>query len=164
MLKKTLSPLILISLFFFNCDLISVINNIFFPDTNNIHNHNKGEGLCIYPTEVELTDNYLHQNYNIDSARIINYRHRNFNIDSAYIINNPIITYNEIISYDTTLHILEMTISRESLKSRCEYTKPFLITLDLEKMYGGWFWSPFSLISCNWEEGGHPGCRITKTS
>ena len=47
-----------------------------------------------------------------------------------------------------------MTFSRDSLKNRIGqievYGKPFQITLDSLKMYGGWFWTPISSITCQW--------------
>jgi len=98
-----------------------------------------GEGLCIYPTKVEYTSDLSYQN---------------FDIESAPIIDNPIISYDDIISYDTTFHILNLTYSRDSLKSKIGqigvYGKPFLVTLDSSKIYGGWFWTPMSSIPCHW--------------
>lgn len=99
----------------------------------------KGEGLCIYPTEVEYTSDLSYQN---------------FDIESAPIMDHPIISYDDIISYDTTSHILNLTYSRDSLKRKIGqigvYGEPFLVTLDLTKIYGGWFWTPISSITCHW--------------
>lgn len=147
MIKTILSPLIMISLFFLNCELIQdnmeivnpIINNIFNPDNNQIPDNTKGEGLCIYPTEVEHTADL---------------RYQNFHIESAGIIDGPIVSYNEIVSYDTASHVIELAFSRDSLRSRLGgvsvYGKPFLITLDSEKIYGGWFWSSVSSVPCDW--------------
>jgi hypothetical protein len=48
---------------------------------------------------------------------------------------------------------LNLTYSRDSFKSRIGqigvYGKPFLVTLDSSKLYGGWFWTPISSIPCH---------------
>ena len=98
-----------------------------------------GEGLCIYPTEIEYSSDLSHH--------LIDYK-------TAPIIGSPIISYDDIVSYDTTKHILDLVYSRDSLKARIGMIgvlgSPFLITLDSQKNYGGWFWTPFSSIACHW--------------
>jgi len=95
--------------------------------------------LCIYSTELETTSDLTYQN---------------FDIETAPLIDGPVIFYDDIISYDTTTHIIQLTIERDSLKKRIGqigvYGKPFLITLDAAKMYGGWFWTPISSVPCHW--------------
>jgi hypothetical protein len=134
-IKKILPPIIFVFLLFIGCDRIHDI----FSSSDNKFNNVKQEGLFIYPTKVEYTSDLSHQN---------------FNIDSVYIGDDPIIFYNDIISYDTTSHILNLTYSRDSLKSKIGeigiYGKSFLITLDSSKIYGGFFWAPYSSISCHW--------------
>lgn len=107
------------------------------PVSGNEHEE-LGEGLCIYPTNVEYTSE----------------SYQNFDIESAPIIDDPVISYDDIISYDTTFHILKLTYSRDSLKVKIGqigvYGKPFLVTLDSSRIYGGWFWIPMSSIPCHW--------------
>lgn len=134
-IQKILLPATLVILFFIGCDRILDI-----PSNSDIKsNHVKGEGLYIYPTKVEYTSDLSYQN---------------FDIENVSIIDNPIISYDDIISYDTTSHILKLTYSRDSLKSKIGqigvYGKSFLVTLDSSKIYGGWFWTPISSIPCHW--------------
>jgi hypothetical protein len=133
--KKILLPAIFMFLLFMGCNRIYDI----LWDSDNKYDNDKGEGLCIYPTKVEYTSDLSYQN---------------FDIESAPIIDNPIISYDNIISYDTTSHILNLIYSRDSLKSRIGkigvYGEAFLVTLDASKIYGGWFWTPISSIPCHW--------------
>jgi len=121
--------------FFVRCDRILDTSS----NSDNIPNQIKGEGLYIYLVEVEYTSDLSYQC---------------FDIENVSIYENPIISYNDIISYDTTSHILKLTYSRDSLKSKVGqisvYGKAFLVTLDSLKLYGGWFWSPISSIPCRW--------------
>ena len=132
-IQKLFLPTIFVILFFIGC------NRVFDPLSNsdNKPNHVKGKGLYIYPTEVEYTSDLSYQD---------------FDIENVPIIDTPIISYDDMISYDTASHILKLTYSRDSLKSKIGrigvYGKPFLVTLDLLKIYGGWFWTPISSISC----------------
>ena len=93
----------------------------------------------MYPTEMKITSDLTYQN---------------FDIETAPLIDSPVIFYDEIISYDTTTHIIQLAIERDSLKKRIGeinvYGTPFLVTLDKIKMYGGWFWTPVSSIPCHW--------------
>ncbi len=134
-IQRLLLPIIFVILFFIGCDRILDIPS----NSDNKSNNLKGKGLCVYPTKVEYTSDLSYQN---------------FDIESALIIDNKIISYDDIISYDTTSHILNLTYSRDSLKSKIGqigvYGKPFLVTLDSSKIYGGWFWTPISSIPCHW--------------
>ncbi len=134
-IQRLLLPIIFVILFFIGCDQILDIPS----NSDNKSNNLKGKGLCVYPTKVEYTSDLSYQN---------------FDIESAPIIDNQIISYDDIISYDTTFHILNLTYSRDSLKSKIGqigvYGKPFLVTLDSSKIYGGWFWTPISSIPCHW--------------
>ena len=64
-----------------------------------------GEGLCLYPTEVEITPDLTYQN---------------FDIETAPLKGDPVIRYDDIISYDITSHILLLTFSRDSLKKKLD--------------------------------------------
>lgn len=121
--------------FFVGCDKIHD------PSDNgeNQSNNRTGEGLCLYPTEIEKTSNLTYQ--------IID-------VGKASITGKPFMVYDDIVSYDTTEHIVTLSYSSDSLKSRIGfigvYGKPFLVTLDSTKIYGGWFWTPVSSIICQW--------------
>lgn len=134
-LKKIIPSIIFFFFLFIGCDRIHDI----LSNSDNKPNNVKGEGLFIYPAKVEYTADLSYQN---------------FNIDGVNIINDPIIIYNDIISYDTTSHILNLTYSRDSLKRKIGEIgvsgKPFLVTLDSSIIYGGWFWTPSSSIPCHW--------------
>lgn len=134
-IKKVIPPIIIFFFLFIGCDQVHDI----LSNSDNKPNNVKGEGLFIYQAKVEYTADLSSQN---------------FNIDGVNIINEPIIIYNDIISYDTTSHILNLTYSRDSLKRKIGEIgvsgKPFLVTLDSSIIYGGWFWTPLSSIPCHW--------------
>jgi hypothetical protein len=134
-IQKLLLTASVIILFFVGCDRILDTSS----NSDNKSNQVKGKGLYIYPIKVE---------YKSD----LSYQH--FNIENTPIVESPIISYNDIISYDTTSHILKLIYSRDSLKSKIGrigvYGKSFIVTLDSVKIYGGWFWTPISSIPCHW--------------
>ena len=93
-------------------------------------NSNKkfGDGLCIFPVEIDLNEPY-------------------FSIEDAWITGKPIISYTDIIRYDISEHVIDLTYSRESLKSKMEYVcGAFVVTLDTNKIYIGCFRSINSSI------------------
>jgi hypothetical protein len=100
-----------------------------------------GEGLCIYATKVGITSDLTYQA---------------FNADTFPLIGEPIIAYDDIVTYDTINHIMELAYPRDSLKieningTSVLYGIPFIITLDSANMYGGWFWTSMSSIPCHW--------------
>ena len=134
-IQRLLLPTTFIILLFIGCDrILDILSN-----SDHKSNHEKGEGLCIYLTKVEYTSDLSYQN---------------FDIESVPILGNPIISYDDIISYDTTSHIVKLSFSRDSLKSKLGqigvYGTPFLVILDSSKIYGGWFWTSLSSIPCHW--------------
>jgi len=127
--------IILLLVFLIGCDRIyDIITN---PEKKS--DDRSDEGLCIYLTEIEHTSDLTYQFVDVQKVPIIG---------------KPIISYNDIISYDTTAHILSLLYNRDSLENRIApigvYGKPFLVTLDSTKIYGGWFWTPISSIPCHW--------------
>ena len=113
--------------------------------TSNKESNLSKEGLCIYATKVDINSDLTYQDINLEDAELIG---------------EPIISYNQIISYDTTLHVMTLSFSQDSLKKRISssgvydktvgiYGQPFIITLDSQKIYGGWFWTPVSSIPCH---------------
>ncbi len=126
--------IIIYSFFLFNCSN----NNISGAKTSDENTNLSNEGLSIYVTKVEINSNLAYQN---------------FNLESANLIGEPIISYNQILSYDTSNHIITLSNSRDSLKNKIGqisiYGEPFIVTVDSQKIYGGWFWSPVSSIPCH---------------
>ena len=133
--QKFSPPIIFIILYFIGCSGILDIHS----NAENKTNYLKCDGLCIYPTIVEHTADLTYQN---------------FDIENVPLLNKPIISYDDIICYDTTSHIVTLTYSRDSLINKLGqidvYGNPFLVTLDSSKIYGGWFWTPVSSIPCHW--------------
>ena len=130
--NKLISLIIIISLISMGCNIIRDV----IMDTNKPYEE-LDEGLCIYPTKIQYTSDLSYQRINVEDAPIIG---------------ESIISYDDIISYDTTAHILSLSYPRDSLKINIKsvYGEPFLVTLDSAKIYGGWFWTPASSIPCHW--------------
>ena len=135
--KKLSWFVIIFSFFSFTCN-----NNIVSSsESSSIPNqkfNSANEGLCIYATKVDINSNLTYQN---------------FDIEEADLIGEPLVSYNQIISYDTSSHIITLSYSQDSLKNKIGqigvYGKPFIVTLDSQKIYGGWFWTPISSIPCH---------------
>lgn len=89
-------------------------------DTNNT-------GLCIFTTPY----------------RCCRGRMDYFNADTIEIVDTPFIKYKDIISYDTLNHTISLTydIRKKWIKNFDQYLNqtPFIITLDTQRIYGGWF-------------------------
>ena len=98
LIKKILQCAVYVILFFSGCSEILDHSS----DTRNKPINIKGEGLCIYPTEVEYTSDLTYQN---------------FDIEKAPIAGSSIVSYDDIISYDTTMHIIKLACPRDSIKS-----------------------------------------------
>jgi hypothetical protein len=126
-----------------------IITGLFFSFTccndNIVSSSNSNEGLCIYATKININSDLSYQNIDLEKAELIG---------------EPIISYNHIILYDTSNHVLTLSFSQDSLKKRIAqisayndinaiYGMPYIVTLDHEKIYGGWFWSPVSSIPCH---------------
>jgi len=134
-LHQFLLSVFFLLVFFIGCDRIhDPLNNM-----ESQSNNRSDEGLCFYPTEIEKTSDLTYQF---------------IDVGKAMITGEPIIVYDDIVYYDTTEHIVTLSYSLDSLKSRIGtvgvYGKPFLVTLDSIKIYGGWFWTPISSIACQW--------------
>lgn len=93
-----------------------------------------GEGLCIYAVNPSSLpeDNYV------------------MDVSKAEIAGDPIISYSDIASYDIDKHTLTLTVPHDFYTRQDLFGTPFVVTLDSEKIYGGWFWSSLSSAICNW--------------
>jgi hypothetical protein len=98
-----------------------------------------GEGFEIYLTVTPYTDNL-----NLDYSTV--------DFDTILLQDTPILRYNDLVSYDTTYHKLNLAISHDSLKigDAGVYGRMFVVTIDSEPIYCGFKWSVFSSVMCNW--------------
>ncbi|MFW5959766.1 MAG: hypothetical protein ACOCSE_01445 [Chitinivibrionales bacterium] len=96
------------------------------------------EGLYIYLTDVEREDGVTNEKEVLDTAEMIG---------------DPVLEYTEVVSYDTTSHIIDMSITRKDFFKRVttigEENEGFLVTLDSDKLYIGWFCGTYSSIERN---------------
>jgi len=141
--KKISRFIIIFSFLSFTCN--NIVSN---SESNSITNpkyNSTNEGLCIYVTKVDINSDLSYQDINLAYTELIG---------------EPIISYDKIISYDTSNYIITLSFSSDSLKKRIAqvsaydkavgvYGLPFVVTLDREKIYGGWFWTPVSSIPCH---------------
>ncbi len=121
-----------------NCFLFMGICIVFLSCSKNKTNPftpaQAAEGLCIYP--AVLSSSHQAGTDEIDVGR-------------AEISGKPIVSYRQILSYDTATHVIRLSIPRDSLPP-FDYRTPFLVTLDSVKMYGGWFFANFFSSTCSW--------------
>lgn len=73
--------------------------------------------------------------------------------NSVELSDNPLVFYNDIISYDAHNYLFKIT---EEAKTRINnlddsiYTAAFAVTVDDEIIYTGYFWPGFLSSTCNW--------------
>jgi hypothetical protein len=89
-------------------------------------------------TNVEF---YLIDNYTTDQLDMP------INEDSATLNDTVLISYSEIISYNSKTY--EFKVSEEVLE-RLNYYQAFAVTVDKEIIYTGYFWASFSSLIVNW--------------
>jgi hypothetical protein len=96
-------------------------------------------GFAIYTTK-----NFMPYNQSID--------YNTFNLDTVDLNDKPFLTGEDIISYDSSSHVLtldknriELTYPRQSV-----YGQMFIVFLYDEPVYCGFFWYAFSSVPCNW--------------
>jgi len=81
-----------------------------------------GEGLCIYPAVLKT-----------DGAPLED----SFDLNLAEIAGKSIVSYRDILTYDTVSHVLHLSIPRDSLHLFNRFGTPFLVTLDSEMLLLG---------------------------
>ena len=101
-----------------------------------------GAGFEIY--KVDTT--YIHVSHNDYST---------LDLDTFPIKDTPILRYEDLIKYDTGSHKLTIGISHDSLKIEVSdvyhnFGSMFMVTLDNEPIYCGWFVPIFWSNPCNW--------------
>lgn len=96
-------------------------------------------GFAIYTAK-----NFMPYNQSID--------YNTFNLDTVDLNDKPFLTGEDIISYDSSSHVLtldknriELTYPRQSV-----YGQMFIVFLYDEPVYCGFFWYAFSSVPCNW--------------
>jgi len=109
-------------------------------EKNNVENETEpGNGFEIY-----LTEKLYAYNFEIDYSIV--------DFDTISLIKEPILRYNDLLSYDTATHKLTLGISHDSLKigDAGVYGRMFVVTIDKEPIYCGFKWTVISSIPCNW--------------
>ena len=78
-------------------------------------------------------------------------------LDTIALEDTPLLRYEDLIKYDTSSHKLTMGFSHDSLKINTffenfdvQYGSMFMVTLDNDPIYCGWFWSGHISRPCNW--------------
>ena len=105
-------------------------------DSLSYSNSNNEDGLYLYLTDISSHPEFQYQEINVTKVEITG---------------EPIISYSDIIFYDTTSHIITLKTPIDSLYIENDvHGTPFILTLDGEKIYGGWFWIAASSAICHW--------------
>jgi len=94
--------------------------------------------------EIFLTKDQVSYNSSIDYSQI--------NLDTIDLSSTPFLTMNDIESYDTINHIINLKKSRDNLDfpSSGVYGQMFVVLVDKKPIYCGFFWSIISSVPCNW--------------
>ena len=127
-MKTKLTIATLICVIFMSCE-----------KNNDDNNTELGNGFEIYLTEKPYADN-LETDYSL------------VDFDTITLSAEPILKYDDLISYDTTNHKLTLGISHDSLKfgDVGVYGRMFVVTVDKEPIYCGFKWTVISSVPCNW--------------
>ncbi len=101
--------------------------------------YNIGEGIEIYRTQTPYYAN-LDQDYS------------QVDFDTILLENTPMLRYNHLLTYDTASHTLTLDISHDSLMigDASLYGRMFVLTIDKEPVYCGFYWLLISSIPCPW--------------
>lgn len=95
---------------------------------------NTGDGLRIFAATVES-----------------DYHGQVFDPATASVGDTAVVRYDELLWYDTARHVMGLSVSRDSVIQRLGGVGvrgvPFVITLDNDRIYGGYFWTSLSSFS-----------------
>ncbi len=72
---------------------------------------------------------------------------------SAILKDNPLITYGELLSYNSKEYIFNFSDNGEAIIKNMQHSVrgiPFAITVDDELIYTGYFWPAYSSLRCDW--------------
>lgn len=99
-----------------------------------------GSGFEIYRTETDYP-HHVNQDYSL------------VDLDTIQLKDDPVLKYDDVISYDTVLHKLTLGISHDSvvvINPQSIFSNTFVVTVDNEPIYLGWFRSLISSIPVHW--------------
>jgi hypothetical protein len=112
-------------------------------EKDNNNNPLPGAGFEIY--KVDTT--YIHISY---------YDYSLLDLDTFALEEAPILRYEDLLKYDTGHHKMTLGISHDSLTIKwsgnayINFGSMFMVTLDEEPIYCGWFTSGQWSKACNW--------------
>lgn len=94
--------------------------------------------------EIYMTKNQIPYNDSIDYSQI--------NLDAIDLSDTPFLTLDDIESYDTVNHIINLKKSKNDLAfpSPSVFGQMFVVLVDKNPQYCGFFWSIISSVPCNW--------------
>ncbi|MBD3244049.1 MAG: hypothetical protein GF331_25885 [Chitinivibrionales bacterium] len=76
-----------------------------------------------------------------------------FDPDTVALPDTCVLDHGEIAWYDTGTHVLRLTFPRNQLLERIGAVSvrgnPFVLCVDGQRVYGGWFWTSASSFSCD---------------
>ena len=98
-----------------------------------------GEGLEIYLTEIPYSRNLYLDYSTID-------------FDTLALLKAPVLRYNDILKYNILNHKVTLKISHDSLKigEAGVYGRMFVVTIDKNPIYCGFYWPVISSVPCGW--------------
>ena len=94
--------------------------------------------------EIYMTKDQISYNGSIDYSQI--------NLDTIDLGDTPLLTMDDIESYDTVNHIINLKKSKDNLDfpSPRVFGQMFVVLVDKNPKYCGFFWSIMSSVPCNW--------------
>ena len=100
-------------------------------EVDNISNSKKqGEGVCLY----SLDYHQLSLDYHI-------------NIKDIRLPDKPLISYKDILGYDTAHNVL---LVKKSILDSLDFPRAWVITVDRQPVYGGWTFYNYMSSICPW--------------
>jgi hypothetical protein len=98
-----------------------------------------GEGIEFYLTEIPVSHSYL-----VDYSKL--------DLDLIPLEGTPLIRYNDIKNYFKKDHTVELNITNDkiSLGQTGINGKMFIVTLDKNPVYCGFYWPVYSSAACNY--------------
>lgn len=102
------------------------------------------DSLTTSDFEIYLTESHLSYSSSIDYGDI--------DLDTIVLKDSPFLSTNDIKSYDTVHHILNLKKSKRELDypASSVYGHMFVVLIDKNPVYCGFFWSLLSSVPCNW--------------
>ena len=126
-----------------NLIMVALIGLLLISCEKDKNGNNSGAGFEIYKV-----DTIYHHYPNNDYSTL--------DLDTIALKDTPILRYEDLIKYDTGSHKLTIGISHDSLKiiwssnSDKNFGSMFMVTLDEEPIYCGWFVPGNWSNPCNW--------------